>query len=120
MRLACLAPVAAALCLLTGCHSAYVEAAVTNSTGEPITVIEVDYPSASFGTQNLSVGQTYNYRFKVQGQGPTKLLWTDAQHHDHTADGPELSEKDEGRLNVTLLPSGPAWKLNLTNRAAQR
>ena len=39
---------------LTGCHSPYVEATISNRTPSPITLIEVDYPSASFGTPNHS------------------------------------------------------------------
>ena len=34
---------------LTGCHSHYVAIDVTNSSGQPISLLEVDYPSASFG-----------------------------------------------------------------------
>lgn len=106
-----------ALCLLligsmaacTGCHSAYVQTTVSNRTAEPIALIEVDYPSASFGTQNLAPGADFHYRFKVLGSGATSVLWTDAGHHDHTAGGPALREGDEGRLSVTFTASGPEW-----------
>jgi hypothetical protein len=111
-----LAVPAAALLLLTGCHSAYIEATVTNRTNAPVSLVELDYPSASFGTQTLTPGEAFHYRFKVLGSGPTKLLWTDSQHHDHTATGPALGEHDEGTLNVDITDTKPAWSLALTNR----
>ena len=42
--------IAAVLALsLTGCHSSHIDATVENRTGAPIELLEVDYPSASFG-----------------------------------------------------------------------
>ena len=40
----------------TGCRSPYVTTTVSNHTTQPIAPLEVDYPSASFGTQNLAPG----------------------------------------------------------------
>lgn len=92
-----------------GCHSAYIEAVVINQTDAPLALVEVDYPSASFGTEDLKPGARYDYRFKILGSGPTKLLWTDSHHRDHTAVGPSLHEGQEGRLVITLAASGPLW-----------
>jgi len=93
---------------LAGCHSAYVEADVTNQSGLPISVLEVDYPSASFGTETLGPGKQYHYRFKTQGEGPLKVLWTDAHHQDHTVNGPVLHEGAEGNLAIALQSDGTA------------
>ena len=101
--------------LLAGCHSAFVEATVVNRTAKPIPLVEVDYPSASFGTQDLAAGAEYHYRFKVLGSGGTKVLWTDAGHADHTANGPELREGDEGKVTIMFGASGPVWGMGLTN-----
>jgi hypothetical protein len=98
-----------------GCHSAYIAATISNRTQRPITLIELDYPSASFGTQTLTPGQDFHYRFKVIGSGPTALLYTDAENHDHKSGGPSLSDGDEGRLSVIVTQTGPAWSLNLTH-----
>ncbi len=100
---------AASLLAVTGCHSAFIDADVINQTASPITLVELDYPSASFGTQTLLPGQHYRYRFKVLGSGPLKLLYTDAAHQDHTVSGPTLNEGDEGRLSVVLTPAGVTW-----------
>ncbi len=89
--------------LLMGCHSAHVDATISNHSGGPISLIEVDYPSASFGKETLSEGQTFHYRFKAQGAGPTRLLWTDASRQQHTVAGPDLDEKSDGSFlaNIT-------------------
>jgi hypothetical protein len=98
-----------ALLATTGCHSAYIEATLRNATSHPITLVELDYPSASFGTQSLAPGQDFHYRFKVLGSGDLKLLWTDPGNHDQKANGPALHEGDEGTLLVTVTPAGPQW-----------
>jgi hypothetical protein len=94
----------------TGCHSPYVDATVSNHTTQSIELLEVDYPSASFGTQNLSAGAEFHYRFKVLGSGATKLLYTDSAHHDHTFDGPSLSEGAEGTFSMIITSSGVSWQ----------
>jgi hypothetical protein len=104
---------AASLLAATGCHSAYIEATVKNTTATPVSLVEVDYPSASFGRESLAAGAEYHYRFKVLGNGPTKVLWTDASHQDHTVPGPTLHEGDDGTLSITLTPATASWNLTL-------
>jgi hypothetical protein len=94
----------------TGCHSPYVEATVSNRTGHPIALLEVDYPSASFGTQNLAAGADFHYRFKVLGSGPTKLLYTDSAHEEHKSDGPFLKEGAEGSLAIAIMTDRVTWQ----------
>ena len=104
---------------LTGCHSRYITATIVNNTGGPLSPVELDYPSASFGTNMLAAGATYSYRFKIIGRGPTSVLWTDAAHHDHKAAGPHLQEDDEGSLAVTIGPSDKsAWDLRLVHHGS--
>ncbi len=96
---------------LVGCHSPYVDADVVNRSGAPLSVVEVDYPSASFGTESLADGAEYHYRFKVQGSGGLKVLWTDAKQVDHTVNGPQLNEGVEGGLKIVIGPGGTVdWK----------
>jgi len=113
-----------ALVLLTsltaiGCHSPYVQATVSNRTGKPIELLEVDYPSASFGTQNLAAGSDFHYRFKVLGSGRMKLLYTDSAHQDHKADGPFLKEGAEGLLSIAITPTGVTWQPDTTVTAGK-
>ena len=99
------------LLLLAGCHSAVIDATLTNASPEPLQLIEVDYPSASFGTQNLRPGESFHYRFKVLGSGPLKLTWTDGQRQDHAATGPILREGDEGSLTIAISAAETvAWR----------
>ena len=82
--------VAVSVVALSGCHSHYVSMDVRNETGKAVTLVEVDYPSASFGKESLAEGADFHYRFKVQGDGPLKAMWTDAGNHDHSVAGPQL------------------------------
>jgi hypothetical protein len=118
MRLFNLCVALAAVLTLGGCHSANIAATISNRTPGTLSLIELDYPSASFGTQTLAPGQDFHYRFKVLGNGPTTILWTDAAHQDHKNAGPTLHEDDEGSLTVTFNPTGPTWTLQLANRVA--
>jgi hypothetical protein len=104
---------AVGLLAAAGCHSAYIEATVKNTTASPVSLVEVDYPSASFGRESIPAGADYHYRFKVLGNGPTKVLWTDAARQDHTVPGPTLHEGDEGTLTITLAPATATWNLSL-------
>jgi hypothetical protein len=105
-----------ALALLTclvaanGCHSPYVITTVSNRASQPIELLEVDYPSASFGTEALAPGTDFHYRFKVLGSGSMKLLYTDSAHHDHKSDGPFLKEGAEGPLTIVIADTGVTWQ----------
>ncbi|MDR3734832.1 MAG: hypothetical protein P4L10_04760 [Acidobacteriaceae bacterium] len=105
----------AAALLLTGCTSPYVVTTVANRTGGDITVMQIDYPSASFGTEKLANDADFHYRFKLQGSGPIKLSYTDAAHHDHTITGPSLIEGQRGTLRITIdLPGNATFAPQLT------
>jgi hypothetical protein len=116
MRLIQPIALAAALGLTTlaGCHSANIDATLANRTAGPLTLIEVDYPSASFGTQTLAPNTDFHYRFKVLGTGPATVQWTDASGHEHKSTGPTLRESDEGSLTVVFNASGALWLQQFT------
>jgi hypothetical protein len=102
-----------ALTALTGCHSHFVDINVKNASGSPVSLVEVDYPSASFGKDLLRSDSVYHYRFKIQGSGPAKILWTDAKQVSHTVPGPSLSEGQEGMLTVTITGATAVWQTEL-------
>lgn len=92
---------------LTACHSYRVEAVVENRTGLAIELLEVDYPSASFGTDKLGAGADFHYHFQVRGSGPVKVQYTEASTQKiRQTTGPELFEHQEGRIEILLLPQG--------------
>lgn len=91
---------ALSLATITGCHSHYVQAQIVNGSRDTLSVIQVDYPSASFGVQQLSPGQTFRYRFKILGSGALKLTWTDGSNKQHTEAGPSMHEGQEGNLDI--------------------
>jgi hypothetical protein len=96
--------------LFTGCHSAFVEATVSNRTSQRIELVEVDYPSASFGTQALQPGADFHYRFKVLGEGKLKLTYTDSANHEKTSEGPYLKEGAEGPLQIVIQNNEIQWQ----------
>ena len=95
---------------LTGCHSAFIDATVSNHTTAPISVVQVEYPSASFGTQTIASGADFHYRFKILGSGQMKITWTDLAEHEHKVTGPTLTEGTEGPLTITVAPDGVHWQ----------
>jgi uncharacterized membrane protein YhiD involved in acid resistance len=90
-----------------------VEADVKNDSGAAVSLVEMDYPSASFGVGSLAAGATYHYRFKILGSGTAKLMWTDAGRGEHTAAGPELHEGLQGTLTVTIGDGTAKWSSRL-------
>lgn len=92
-----------------GCHSYHVETTVENRTGTTVRLLEVDYPTASFGTENLASGADFHYRFQVRGSGPVKLeLTLPGAQQPIEINGPTLAERQEGQLEIVLEPGGKA------------
>ncbi|HUX43351.1 MAG TPA: hypothetical protein VMV57_01245 [Terracidiphilus sp.] len=92
-----------------GCHSYQVSCTVVNRTGATIHLMEVDYPSAGFGTDSLANGASYPYRFQIRGSGPVDVQYTEsATHKVIKIAGPAVREDQEGRLEIVLLPGGKA------------
>lgn len=106
---------AGAVCLsLTACKSAFINASVVNQTGGTVSELEVSYPSASFGTNEIAPGATYLYHFELIGNGPIKASWTDAAKKPHQSTGPTVVEGTRGTLRITLQADGTAaWQPDL-------
>jgi hypothetical protein len=94
------------LAAATGCHSYHVETTVENRTGAAIQLLEVDYPSASFGAGVLAAGADFHYRIQLRGSGPVKVQYTTPDLHQVQIEGPTLAEPQEGQLEIVLLPAG--------------
>jgi hypothetical protein len=93
---------------VAGCHSYHVDTTVENRTGKPVKLLEVDYPSASFGTGALDSGAVYAYQMQFRNSGPLKVSYTADDGRLISIDGPKVAEKQEGRLGIVLLPDGKA------------
>lgn len=98
----------AILCLssLLACHSYHIDATIENRTGSPITLLEVDYPSASFGADALASKSVFHYSFQTRGSGQLSVQYTAPNGHEVQVKGPTLYEKQQGRLEIVLLPEG--------------
>ncbi|MGC2604815.1 MAG: hypothetical protein WA419_04605, partial [Silvibacterium sp.] len=91
---------------LSACHSAFVQTSIVNHTGKMVQLVEVDYPSASFGTQQIADNATYHYHFKIQGSGPVKITFTGDADKAYSATGPTLEPGQQGSLTITLESDG--------------
>jgi hypothetical protein len=92
----------------TACHSYHIDTTIENRTGADIQLLEVDYPSASFGADRIATGAVYHYRFQVNGSGPLKITYTGADGKQVQISGPTLVERQQGQLKIVLLPAGKA------------
>jgi hypothetical protein len=97
--------VSATLLAATACHSYHVDATVENRTGADIQLLEVDYPSASFGADRIASGAAYHYRFQIRGSGPLKISYTGPDEKLVQIAGPTLVERQQGQLKIVLLPA---------------
>ena len=100
--------ISCALFAATACHSYHIDATIENRTGADIQLLEVDYPSASFGADHLASGATYHYRFQVRDSGPIKITYTGPDQKQVQIAGPTLVERQQGQLRIVLLPAGKA------------
>ncbi|MFY9852950.1 MAG: hypothetical protein WAK26_03625 [Terracidiphilus sp.] len=103
-----------------GCHSRHIDMTVENRTGATIQLLEVDYPSASFGADKLAPGEVFRYSIQVRGSGPLKVEYTASDGRQTQTDGPTLVERQEGRIQIVLLPGGRAeFSPQLTDATAK-
>jgi hypothetical protein len=107
-NIAACAVLLAALMGISGCRSQHVEITVENRTGAAIQLLEVDYPSASFGADSLAADAFFHYRLQIRGEGPVKVQYTGAGGRQEKLDGPTLYERQKGSLEIVLLPGGKA------------
>ena len=100
--------VSATILANTACHSFHVDTTIENRTGAAIQLLEVDYPSASFGVDHLDAAAVFHYRFQVRGSGQLTLQYSDATGQQIRITGPTLAERLQGQLQIVLLPGGKA------------
>lgn len=93
---------------LAACHTYHIDVTITNHTGAPISLLEVDYPSASFGSEALAAGADLHYRIQTRNSGPVKVQYTAANGKQIQVTGPTLYERQEGRIDIDLLADGKA------------
>jgi len=100
---------------VSGCHSAFVQATIDNRGASPIRLVEVDYPSASYGVGSIAAHSQFNYRFKIQGSGALKIEFADDAGKVHSVDGPNLNQGQEGQLAIVIGPGNEvSWQSKLS------
>jgi hypothetical protein len=94
--------------LAAGCHSYHIDTTIENRTGSVIKLLEVDYPDASFGADSIAAGADFHYRIQVEGTGPLTITYTGADDKQVKIKGLDLAQRQQGRLEIVLLPDGKA------------
>ena len=107
LRATAVSTLAFSLIAINGCRSYRVQVSVENHTGAAVQLLEVDYPSASFGADTLAADANMRYSLQVRGSGPIKVQYTVGNSQAQVT-GPILNEKDQGQLLIVLLPGGKA------------
>ena len=98
--------IALLLVAVSGCRARFVQATVTNDSGQTLHVVEVDYPGASFGCSILAPHASYSYRFKAIGSGALGLSYSDAAGVTHTSAGPIVADGQAGSVTVRIAEHG--------------
>jgi hypothetical protein len=104
-----------ALALLAGCRAHMVSIRLTNSSAGPLSTIIVDYPSATFGKDQLAPNETFASSVRFTDDGPIKVRFTDAQGHNHLYTGPVVHKNDEGSIDLKLNQSDALATPDLTS-----
>ncbi len=94
------------LLMAASCRSYIVHVTVVNHTGAAINLLEVDYPSASFGVDTLASGAEYHYHLQLEYHGPIKVQYTEGEKQQYTSTGPTVREGQHGQLEIVLDPNG--------------
>lgn len=94
------------LLVAAACKTYIVHVAVVNHTGSAVNLLEVDYPSASFGVDSLPAGATYHYHLQLEDSGPFKVAYTDSQKHKWNSTGPTVHQGQKGTVEIVLMPGG--------------
>lgn len=94
------------LLMAASCRTYIVDVTVENHTGAAINLLEVDYPSASFGVDSLPAGAVYHYHLQLQDSGPIKVTYIEGEKQQYTSTGPTVHQNQHGRLEIVLNPHG--------------
>jgi hypothetical protein len=91
-----------------GCQQRHVEAALVNHTGVELRLIEIDYPSSSFGANALGPEEDIHYAMRIHGSGPVRIQYVIGNSSPVSIQGPVLHQGQHGRLDIDLRPNGRA------------
>ena len=108
-----LVPAIVLLVALSGCRSHVIKVNLINVSSDVVKTIIVDYPTATFGKDKLSPGETFSYAIKPLETGMMKIQFTDAQGTIHNYVGTTLHQNDEGELDVNLSQGGTVVKATI-------
>jgi hypothetical protein len=108
LRMAATVATLAGIELASGCKSHHVDVTVENRTGVALQLVEIDYPSASFGANTMAQDAILHYRVQLRGSGTVTAQYSLGGGKTVHVSGPTLSENQDGALKIVLEPDGKA------------
>ena len=87
-----------------------------NTSGQSISTIIVDYPSATFGKDKLAPGETFSSPVKITDTGSLKVQFRDAGGASHIYVLAALHPNAEGTIEVSLTQSSAIAVPHLSGR----
>lgn len=94
------------LLMAASCRTYVVNVTVVNHTCGVVNLLEVDYPSASFGVDKLAAGGEFHYHLQLQNSGPVTVQYTEGVKQQYKSTGPTVHENQHGDLEIILNPGG--------------
>ncbi len=98
---------------VAGCRAHMVSIKLINTSGQSISTIIVDYPSATFGKDKLAPGETFSSPVKLTDDGALKVQFTDANGGNHAYAGPVLHKNQEGTIEISFTQDKATANVNL-------
>jgi hypothetical protein len=98
---------------LAGCRAHMVTIKLVNTSAGPLSTIIIDYPSATFGKDKLSPGETFSSPVKLTDDGQLKVQFTDANGGNHAYTGPMLHKNQEGSIEIRFTQDKAKANVNL-------
>jgi hypothetical protein len=94
------------LLIAASCRTYIVNVTIENHTGGAVNLLEVDYPSASFGVDTIPPGAVYHYHLQLQDSGPIKISYMEGEKQKYTSTGPAVHQNQQGQLEIVLNANG--------------
>jgi hypothetical protein len=101
---------------LAGCRAHMVSIKLINTSGQSISTIIVDYPSATFGKDKLAPGESFSSPVKLTDDGPLKVQFTDANGGNHAYTGPMLHKSEEGSIDIRFNQNAAVAETHVRGR----
>jgi hypothetical protein len=98
----------------SACRSHGIDVTIQNNSSVPIRNVELDYPTAAFGTAVIAPGKSYWYHIKPSGSGEVSLSFEPENGKAFREKGPTVHAGDSGTLTLIVeQDAGQQWRMRV-------